>query len=216
MESFDRIVRFLADQIKRGKLFIMLTPPFDVSLEPMDVGTIQAAGKELEVEEGTFSEALHTIESMLLALLQGELQDYIASRVTHDVKAGHIRSDEEAKRKDELQEQAALVERALIDERLRQRYQLKVTSKAPFFTAIDWDVKLKTADASGRAVRFPYATCRIKFQKEFEWAPYLLLGGRPFDAVQVNLCREDIQYLQRVLQTAFDHLVALEREYEIP
>lgn len=95
---------------------------------------------------------------------------------------------------------------------LQDRYELKASSKAPTFSSIDWDIKLKTKDAKLERIRFPYATCRIAFQRDFDISPLTLFSGKAFDSMQVNFSIDEVQYLIKVLTSIMRHLEEAETE----
>ena len=71
---------------------------------------------------------------------------------------------------------------------------------------------MKIVDSHKEDVRFPYATCRIRFQREFTGSPVALLGGRPFDTIQLNYSVDEIEHLLRVFEKIRQHLEEIERE----
>jgi hypothetical protein len=98
-----------------------------------------------------------------------------------------------------------------VDSALRRRYDLKRSSKAPSFSHVDWDIKVKYHDASIDPFDpIPYATFRISFQREFEDSAFAVLGGRTFDSVQVNFSKDEIDYIGKVFVAARERLAELE------
>jgi hypothetical protein len=77
---------------------------------------------------------------------------------------------------------------------------LKRSSKAPAFSSVDWDVKVKVQDAEIAVEETPYATLRIKYQRDFGGDSFAIFGGRTFDSMQVNVTAEEIDYFIKVLQ----------------
>ncbi len=143
---------------------------------------------------------------MLHALLEGEVEDYLEYRLQS--ADPEERSDTETA----LRRRVAQVQEQLNDDRLRRRYALKKTSKAPAFSAISWDIKSKIADGAMPDLEaFPYATCRISYQKGFDNAPWSMLGGL-FDSAQINFTLDEVRYVIRVLQTIQGHLESAEQD----
>lgn len=215
MELFNKVLAFLSEKVKNSEIFIIVSPPFDVNFQPIDARLVKEGSEKLGISEQDFKKRLSTIESLLLAILQDGINEYIVSRIKHDIEAEHIAKDAGEEKAQELKKQAETVEKSFISERLKQRFQLKAMSKSPFFSGLEWDIKLKTADSSGETIRFPYATFRIRFQREYTWEPHLLLGGRAFDSVQMNLCKEELYYLQILLRKSIDQINTLEEQYGI-
>ena len=115
------------------------------------------------------------------------------------------------KERERLNADIQKVESKLYDSHLQQRYDLKRTSKAPSFTGIDWDIKVKHFDAKlGDFEPFPYATCKISFQREFDDSPFVFFGGRAFDSAQINFTIDDIDHLSQVLAKVRERLHFLE------
>ena len=145
---------------------------------------------------------------MLRGLLEGIVEEYVEYRLG-DLD-GQERSDKEAA----LHKRVEEVEHQLYDDRLRRRYALKKTSKAPAFAAIEWDIKTKIADGTMPELeRFPYATCRIAYQRGFDNTPWSVLGN-PFESTQINLTIDEVRYVIRVLQTIQNRLESAEQDRE--
>ena len=143
---------------------------------------------------------------MLRALLEGLVDEYVDYRLERVEAEG--RADIEAT----LRKRVAQVQDELYDDRLRRRYALKKTSKAPAFAAIAWDIKTKIADSAKPDLEaFPYATCRISYQKSFDDAPWSVLGNL-FDSAQINFTSDEVRYVIRVLQTIQAHLESAEQD----
>ena len=120
---------------------------------------------------------------------------------------------EDAEVNSRIADDARAVREQLFDEKLRRRYNLKRSSKAPSFNQVDWDIKVKRYDAKVEIFEpFPYATFRLSFQRDFDDSPFAVFGGRTFDSVQVNFSRDEIDYLVRVLSAASRQLATLEED----
>lgn len=190
----------------RGELFIALTPPFLVSLE-IDRTVLRHDLSELGVDEREFRRAANQIGIILLNLLNNTLslddENQVAQQLgnapSDSETAPHILSDVQA------------VQTHLMDPTLQRRYDLKRSSKAPSFSQVDWDIKVKYHDASLDPFEpFPYATFRISFQRDFEDSAFAVLGGRTFDSVQVNFSKDEIDYVVKVFAAARERLADLE------
>ena len=145
---------------------------------------------------------------MLFAVLSDVVEQYVDHRVhseDEDVDVPEERID--------IQSAIDSVRDHLYDDHLQRRYDLKKSSKAPSFTNVDWDIKVKHYDANLESfVPFPYATFRIAFQKDFEDSPFVFFGGRAMDSVQINFSIDEIDHLRRVLLRARERLEMLEGE----
>jgi hypothetical protein len=147
---------------------------------------------------------------LLAPILEKNIDDVIRSRVNRRATEASTKQSPEEYEK-ELRQKLELVKIYLYNDHLQKRYNLKKSSKAPSFTDIDWDIKTKHADAKLASLEpFPYATCRISFQKEFDSVPYNFFNA--FGSVQINFSVDEIHYLQRVLSTIEERLKSVEKE----
>lgn len=208
VNTFEKTIEILDRLIKRGEVYIALNPPFDASFE-ISKGILRHELEEASLGERDFRRQSSRVSSMLLAILSGEEDDYINSVIQRLEK---LKGKEASKRREELEEQISKVKEGLLTDHLKGRYNLKRSSKAPVFSGLDWDIKIKTEDAQLENIRFPYATCRIKFQREFEESPLVIFGSRIFDSVQINFCVDDIDYLIKTLRTIRDNLAQTEEK----
>ncbi len=212
-KEFERTLEILNKLKEGGELFVSFSPPFLLSFET-DRSALQKALKDLELSEKEFRRAANEIKRVLLAILSDEVEEFI----THWHERGNGENGTADSRQElerELKAKIESVRRDFYDDHLQRRYDLKKSSKAPSFTGIDWDIKLKVDDANVEAFKkrpFPYATCRISFQRQFTEEPFALIGGRMFDSMQINFSIDEIVYLQRVLSKIKDGLEVLERE----
>jgi len=202
---FAESLSILVNLLNTGDAYISLSPPFEAKFE-INKDIIKKRLDELSISESDFNKETQKISSMLLPALSNEENDYIerllSSRRLDDKKQKEI--------KENLYQQISKVKECLLTERLKRRYYLKLSSKAPSFTSIDWDTKIKVGDARLDKIKFPYATCRIKFQREFEDSPYVFFSGKAFDSIQINFTSDDIDYLIKVLETIKQKLSAIE------
>lgn len=203
--SFVQALEALQELKRAGDLYILLMPPFGLSFQTDEADVNRVLGdREVSLED--FKRASDEISSMLFAVLEESENRYIRASVEEE----ELGKEAEEARKAVFESRVARVGEALADEHLRGRHRLKVTSKAPAFMDIDWDAKVKLVDAHTK-IAFPYATCKIKFQRDFEASAFTLISGRIFDAVQLNLTLDEVKYLRRVLAVIEGHLENLER-----
>jgi len=206
-DVFEKVIQILDRLIRRGEVYISLDPPFGASFE-ISRGILLHELEEASLGEKDFQRQSRRISSMLLVVLAEEESNYIASRI----RSEELKGEKASERREVLKEQMSKVRERLLTEHLKSRHNLKLSSKAPVFSGIDWDIKIKTADARLERIRFPYATCRIKFQREFEESPFILLGGRAFDSMQINFCIDDIDYLIKTFHTIRERLAQTEEQ----
>ena len=198
--GFDTAISLLADLKTRRQLFTSLKPPFVVTFEVNSDVLTDALGKS-NLSKERFATASREIGEMVLSILAdrtGSLKDQLADE---DASA-EMQADQEG----QLQQRVARVADVLVDEELKNRYQLKVASKAPAFSSIDWDVKEKKFDARLGPVRLPYATVRMRWQKEFEYEFETLFQRNLFDSVQINMTRDELEYVIQELARAMEQL----------
>ena len=202
---FEKTLALLSDLKDRGELFIALSPPFAASMD-IDHDVLQTSLEESQIPEAGFRRAANQIGNMLAAVLRDSVEEFI------QFSQGTGEDDErDPSETDQLREKVQRVRDQLYDSHLQQRYDLKRSSKAPSFTDIDWDIKIKHFDAKlGNFAPLPYATCRLSFQREFDDTPLTIFGGRAFDAVQINFSIDDIEHLSRVLARIRERLETLE------
>ena len=206
-ETFSVALNVLSHLRDRGDLLISLSPPFRVSIEiertTLGPNLMDASLSEKDVRE-TASEA----SDIIRALLDDSLDEYVSYRL------GETEGEERSRIEIDVLGHVEGVRGKLLDDHLKHRYTLKKTSKAPAFTAIDWDIKRKIADGSVSELNpFPYATLRFTYQKEFDDAVWSVLSG-PFDSTQINFTIDEVRYLIRVLQAVENHLHSDEKEGE--
>ena len=202
--KFDLVLGSLERSVAENKCFILLRPPFPVAIEVRDRETFDALAEQ-GVTRAERDEAVRDITDLVLAALQEQADEYIAHRT----------ADDETDQAGEWSSRANSVAAALVDERLQSRYLLKRLSKAPAFSDVDWDVKLKVGDASEPDLkRFPYATIKLKFQRDFSDDPWSWIGGgSTVESVQVNFTRDELDYLIHSLEGSRDALLAAEEEF---
>ena len=203
--SFDGTLALLIKLKQQDELFVALSPPFSVSFD-VDRDLLGDLLEEYRISEPNFRRFAHQVGAMLAAILNGSDESF-ASHISDedaDVTGGPVG-------KDEIQVAVTQVKAGLHDSHLQKRYDLKRSSKAPSFTDVDWDIKVKHFDAKlGDFTPFPYATCRLSYQRDFEDSPFALFGGKTFDSVQINFSIDEINYLSKVLGRVRERLQELE------
>jgi len=203
-----RILRKLSDS---GNLFISLKPPFTVDFEiPRDVLTQELKSSKLTEKE--FLRFSDEISAMLDATLSDEADRYIEVRIQRSIEAGGLKEDDIPARRAMLSDEIEIVKAELFSDHLKRRYDLKKSSKAPAFTDVHWDVKVKTHDFKLGKLNFPYATFRITFQRNFQDDPLTLFATPTFDSMQINFTIDEIDYLVQALNKAREYLKQLEKE----
>ena len=184
-------------------MFVSLTPPYSTSFE-IEREVLNKGLEERNLGKESFKKAADEIGSILLALLNDTGEEYIAREIESDGS-----TDEE--KESLVRSKVDLVKDTLYDGGLRLRYDLKRSRKAPSFSGIDWDIKVKHIDGKWEAFDpFPYATCRISYQREFDDSPWTFFGGRAFDAIQINFSADELDYLVKVLTGIKSRLRELE------
>lgn len=204
-DSFDTALTLIEILREKRQVFVALTPPFTVTFD-VNRQTLERALREASLERAAFDEAAGEIGEMVLAILEEKKQHYI-SRQT-------VAIEDEGKKKEAVEALERRLEQVapFVDGTIRSRFDLKVASKAPAFSAIDWDVKLKTFDARLGQVRLPYATISLKWQREFRFEIATLLQRNLFDSVQINFTRDEVDYVIRELELVRDRLDVDEKE----
>lgn len=203
---FEKVVQILENLVRQGEVYISLNPPFNVTFE-ISRSVLLRELERAPLDEENFQRQSREISAMLLAIIADKENTYIDSVIEESEELEGKKADEI---RAALKEQISKVKQSLFSRRLKDRYDLKRSSKTPVFSGIDWDIKVKTRDAHLRDVKLPYATCRIKFQREFEESPFIFFGGKPFDSVQVNFSVDDIDYLIKTLSIIKEYLAQAE------
>lgn len=209
---FDKVLEIL--QNPDNRVYISLVPPFDLSFE-IEKNILKEALVKTNITEEQFQRQSDPISNVLLAILQKQEEEFVNAYVGHEYpsKVQDETEDEEKKKyKENLEQQLKKVRTNLYQINLQKRYDFKKSSKAPSFTNIDWDIKVKTQDSKLQNVRFPYTTCKLIFQRVFEYPPYYVLGGNALDTVQINFAVDDIDYVIRVLTNIKNRLEQIEEE----
>lgn len=209
---FAAVIKAISDLINRRKAFVLLTPPHSVEFALVNYHDLEPILIKDNIERADYFRHTYDAAELLSAILSGQQEKDIIEdkirKISKEEKDEGTRTQLEAT----LRERLKQVRGNLYTDQLQRRYDLKRTSKAPAFGAIDWDIKIKIDDAYRRNVRFPYATIKLKLQKEFGFDPYSILGGRTFDSVQVNFSGDELEYVKSVLDIMLASLREQEKE----
>ncbi|MFN0147991.1 MAG: hypothetical protein ACKVT1_15920 [Dehalococcoidia bacterium] len=207
---FDPTLGVLSHLCSKGDAFIALAPPFSVTIE-VERSTLGPHLAERNLSERDFGHASTFIGSMLLAILEDQVDRFVAAH-EDEPDSDALGPEDAVVDLDLLRRQAEAVRTSLWTDHLQKRYDLKKSSKAPSFSGIDWDIKVKIADAKADKLRsFPYATCRISFQREYDYSVFAVLA-RPFDSIQINFSVDEVAYLARVFGAIRQQLESAEKE----
>jgi hypothetical protein len=210
-KEFEATLDILSSIKAKGEVFISLAPPLYTSFE-IDRVVLSKYLQEKGLGEVEFKTEADQIGLMLLNVLDNEAKNF-PERFMQRFGKQPESAEEKKKERQILEEKLRHVKDRLYDEHLQKRYDLKKSSKAPSFSTIDWDIKVKHVDARLENLKpFPYATCRISFQKEFDGSPLSLFSGRAFDSAQINFSVDEITYLLRVFTTIKERLETVEKE----
>ncbi len=201
--SFDQALALIADLNRAGRVFLAFKPPFGATFE-INKDVLSRAVADAGVTQDDFKRASSEIGEMILVTLQ-EAKEAFLRHETEDITDAQKREDTRATLERRLESAGAL-----IDDNVARRYRLKVSSKAPAFASLDWDLKIKTFDAKLGELRLPYATVKISFQRHFELEPETLLSRNLFDSVQINMTRDEVEYLIREFELIRSKLNELE------
>ena len=209
--EFSQALKIIGEMLGKGEAFISLSPPVAITIE-IDRAVVRTYFRESQGSDSVakFREQASEIGQLLLPILEGTTEQFVNARVKQRSEdKTETRSNDDYRK--ELTSKIEDVRKHLYDERLQKRYNLKKSSKAPSFSDIDWDIKTKHVDAKIESLTpFPYATCKITFQKEFEMSFPSILNA--FGSIQINFSVDEIHYLQRVLSTIEERLRSLEKE----
>ncbi len=204
-EEFEKTLRLLKKLKEDNQIFASLIPPFEISFE-IDKESLNKYLKEFDLKSDDFQRKQGLISYMLLAILIRDEERFINSNIKNSLSKEKIKKEDVELEKKVFKQQFEEIRKSLYDVKLQKRYDFKASSKAPSFSSIDWDIKIKVKDAELEEIKFPYATCRIIYQREYTDSLPNFLGGRIFDSVQLNFSLEEIKYLSRVLETVKKNL----------
>ena len=198
---FERVLAFLAEAFLKGDAFVLMTPPYSVEFTFPDRAARTSWLSQAGISPQEFAKQSERVAWLLHALLNGIDAEGLANRLSR-----HEKGEPDTATVEDYQRDMDFVRARVYTDRLQNRWDLKQSSKAPSFSAIDWDVKVKVADADREVASIPYATVRLRFQRDFGHDPYALFGGRAFDSVQVNFSPDEIEYVRNVLSRALESL----------
>lgn len=200
--KFDRVLEMLVELNRKNDCFILLTPPFSAAIEVRRPDALDALNDH-GISKSERDNAIRDITDLVIANLREQVEEFIEHKV----------DENEKDTTEEWRNRSNAVTSSLVDDRLRKRYLMKRLSKAPAFVDIEWDVKIKLDDAGDSDFKpFPYATVKLKFQREFGDGPWFFLGSNSLDSVQVNFSRDELDYLIHSLQLSSDALKRAEEE----
>lgn len=204
--KFDGVLAAVNTLVQANDCFVLLKPPFGAALEVRDRSPIEALAEQ-GISRAEREEAIADIAGLLWYALVDRVEEYVEYRMAEDVSGDVEAGDAKTGSAEEWTSRAGAVASTLVDDGLRSRYRLKRLSKAPAFTDIDWDVKVKVDDAGESGLEpFPYVTVKLKFQRDFGDEPFWL-GGTTVDSVQVNFSTEELEYVIHSLQRSRDAMV---------
>lgn len=191
MEDFKLVVDILKEP--SNEVFVSLNPPFYISFE-INADILDKNLSEKDMDKELFFSISRIAGFLLLQLLQSNDEDEIVENLTDNLKD----ESERDKEKIQLREQLKIVKSDLLTENISDRYTLKISSKAPSFSSVDWDIKLKINDSKIKEIHVPYATCKFEYQREFKFPLYYPSGNRFFDSMQINFSLDEVKYLKRI------------------
>lgn len=203
--SFERALETLKALQDAGQLFVRVIPPLYVEFE-FDAESVAQIDNSLGFDD--FKRATERVE----VLLTGVLFDRLDSAIEQELRRIGPDVENADEQRETLKSQAGLVEEKFVDKLLKARADVKSSSKAAAFASLDWDIKVKIADASLEEVNFPYSTLRFNFQREFGAEPFAVVAGRLFDSAQINFTADEIDYTIRVLSKVLARLREEERK----
>ena len=194
-EKFAKALAELAGRHSRGECFVLFSSPWDGTIELPDRDSVERLMADGLTEQEVRA-ATRQITDLILAALRDGLDEFVALQ-RNRFRRGGGDDDDAGQDDEEYRLRFEQVKAALVDDRLKRRYQLKRLSKAPAFSDIDWDVKIKVEDAAESDFhRFPYATVKLKYEREFDLSPLLpLLQHGGGESIQVNFTSDEISYL---------------------
>jgi hypothetical protein len=211
--DYTQALDVLVDLFREERVYISLLPPFRVDFEIDDRPALLASLKQVGIEskERDFRTVLSEIERIVLAILRNDEDRFVDEKL--EGLQGTATKDEERKTlKGKFRATRDFLVAVDPNNNIGKRYNWKACSKAPTYTGADWDIKEKLMDAKVGALNFPYATCRIQFQRDFSGDPFLIIGGRMFDSVQLNFSREEAEHLVKTFQRIVTELKAIEKK----
>jgi DNA-directed RNA polymerase subunit L len=208
-EGVRQALAILRNLYQNKELYIAMMPPIQIAFD-ISKDSLRKSLAEIGVTMEGFDHTCNYIGNILLAIFEKNETPYLSRYLSeHNFSQNYPEYETE---KERLEADIQAVREALVDQHLLNRYALKTTSKAPSFLGIDWDVKIKVKDAAlEEDIRFPYATCKIRFQREFDLSPFVFLGNSAFDNTQLNFSVDEIDYLIRTLTVVKRHLENAEK-----
>lgn len=204
-ENFRTVLDILKDS--ENNVFISLIPPFDIFFE-FGKGTLDDIISKSNLDLKKFKSISNRISSLLLSVLREEEESFIDAYIERD----GLEKEEADNEKKVLGREIETIRKELYNKHLQNRYDLKISSKAPSFSNIDWDIKVKVKDSKLKAINFPYATCKMTYQREFDYSPYYVFNNDAFSSITINYSIDEIEHLIKVFSTIRKNLGEYEGE----
>jgi hypothetical protein len=212
-KDYARILDVLIGLFREERVYTSILPPFRVDFEIDDRPALLASLKQAGIEgkEKDFRSTLSEIERIVLAILRNEEDRFINGRL-EELETETAKDEEKKTLKDKFHATRDFLMAVDANNSIGKRYNWKASSKAPSYTGVDWDIKEKLIDGKVGVLEFPYATCRIQFQRDFSGDPFLIIGGRMFDSIQLNFSREEAEHLVKIFQRIVEELKIIEKK----
>jgi len=200
--------------LKQRKIFLSISSEKAITLEIEDEA-IEAEAKRTAIAADELKSVLVTqISRMLLICLDNEQDEYIEMQYRTRPYLEEIPKDEINKRKSVLRTKLELVNKQLIDDRLKERYQFKKLAKADTFIEADWELKVKHSDRKNRSASpYPYATIQIKYQIN-KGDRSFLFGPTTVESKEIDFTLEELEYMENLLKAARNGLNHLAKEIQ--
>jgi len=200
-DNFTKTLAILGELCANGNVYFSMSPPIEIGFL-IDKDLLREKLKVAELSEGDFRRESNIIGDQLRVIFN----ETEAAYVEYTVERRGLKGEDAERTKGELLKQVEGVRGTLYTQHLHDRYVFKTNSKAPSFTGVDWDIKIKVEDAQLDHIEFPYATCKVTYQRQFDVSPFTLIGGKVYDSVQINFCVDDIEHMINVFSKIRDHL----------
>lgn len=212
LAQFKEIVTIVERLIKQKKVFISISierlPGIVLEIEEE---TLDTELKAISVEEKDFHDIVDDeITPMMLACMEDSQDSFIKAKI-NALKEEDYDQDRIAKEESLLREKIRLVDERLVDQNLRDRLLFKRSAKAPVFTGLEWDIKVKHFDSRKEPLYpVPYATCQIKYQKGVPRSPLaLFFEAAPSEAIEIDFTLDEIEHMIKGLGIVKDKLGTL-------
>jgi hypothetical protein len=206
-QQFQEVLAVAEKQLKQGKTQVRFGPQGKMRFI-IDEASLKASLPQAGLDDAVFRTVFHEeIGPLLEANIRGAVDQYIENAPAFQAYGAD--ANKLAARKQALKARSELVNRALVDDELRARYLVKVSSKHPRLRAAAWEVAKKAALSTKETCLRPYAT--ISFETitpeqqmgVFAWFPFFPTEaiGRS-ESVTFDCDEGDLDDLIRTLQEA--------------